>query len=105
MHFKTDFFRMRVYCGQNLVAPIQPGRVEHRVAVNNAAVRVNDATYEGFYTFTPDALGPQCGLVKIEIFTEKEPDKPNATAISPKVIQRIWDDFEPFRADRNTTSQ
>ena len=50
-------------------------KIEHRVAVANAAVNVNDATYEGLYVFEPDALGPHCGAVKLILFTEKEPQK------------------------------
>src|SRR5207248_2194090 len=91
MHFKTDFFKMRVYCGAQELTPIHPGKVEHRVAVSNAAVRVNDATYEGLYTFEPDAIGPHCGSVRVDLFSEKEPDKvAGSRTLSPELLDRIW---------------
>jgi len=99
LHFKTDFFRMRVYCGRDEVVPIHPGKVEHRASANTAAVKVNDATYEGLYTFAPDVLGPHCGFVRLDIYSEKEPNKvAESTVVPAKIIQRIWDDFAPFRA-------
>ena len=64
----------------------------------NAALKVNDVTYEGFYTYPPDAIGPLCGTVKLMLFTEKDPDKADMRVIPEKVVQRIWNDFAPFRS-------
>jgi hypothetical protein len=98
LHFKTAFYQMRVFCGETQVTPIHPGKVERRVAASNAAVRVNDATYEGLYIFRPEAIGPHCGVVRVELFSEKEPNKAaESKTVSPQLIQRIWDDFAPFR--------
>jgi len=98
MHFKTDFRAMKLLCGEREVTPIHPGKVEHRVSVSNAAVRVNDLTYEGFYTFAADAVDPTCGVVTLMLFSEKEPNKSEVKVLSPKLVQKLWDDFAAYRA-------
>jgi S1-C subfamily serine protease len=98
MHFKADFYKMRVFCGATEVTPIHPFKIEHRVAVSNTAVNVNDATYEGLYVFEPSALGPHCGSVRMVLFTEKEPEKGDNRVIDAKSLQQIWQDFAPYRA-------
>jgi hypothetical protein len=98
MHFKSDFLKMTLLCGDKEVVPIHPGKVEHPVAVTNAAVRVNDLSYEGFYTFSPDSIGPHCGAVKLIAYTEKEPQKGDVKLLSPKLVQKIWDDFAAYRS-------
>jgi hypothetical protein len=61
--------------------------------------RVSDTTtmYEGLYVFDPAALGPQCGPVKLVLFSEKEPEKGDTRVVDPKVLQQIWQDFAPYR--------
>ena len=97
LHFKSDFYRMRLMCGGKEVTPIHPGKIEHRVAASNAAVRVNDASFEGFYTFAPDAIRPDCGTVSVMFYTEKNPEKPDTKVLPAKMVQKIWDDFAPYR--------
>lgn len=98
MHFKADFYKMQVFCGDAEVTPIHPFKIEHRVAVRNSAVNINDATYEGLYIFEPGAIGPHCGTVKMVLFTEKEPEKGDTRVIEGKSLQQIWQDFAPYRA-------
>jgi hypothetical protein len=90
---KSAFASLRAFCGDAEVTPIHPLKLEQRVG---------DRTfYEGLYVFDPGALGPQCGTVKLTLFSEKEPDKGDTRIVEPRVIERIWQDFEPYRvADR-----
>jgi len=97
LHFKTDFSRMTLHCGGSVAVPIEPGKVEHRASANNAAVKVNDVTYEGFYSFAPDAISPYCGTVTIEVFSEKDSTVPQTKVLPPKLVQKLWDDFAPYR--------
>jgi S1-C subfamily serine protease len=90
-HVKSGFSRMRVFCGDEEVAPIHPFTLELRVSEN-------DAVYEGFYVFDPDALGPQCGTVKVTLYSAKEPEKEDSRVVDPGVLQKIWQDFTPYRA-------
>jgi hypothetical protein len=92
-HFKSGFSRMRAFCGDAEVTPIHPFKLEQRVGDN-------DAIYEGLYVFDPGALGPQCGTVKLLLYSEKEPDKADSRIVDAKVIEQIWQDFAPYRASK-----
>ena len=82
--------RMRAFCGDAEVTPIHPFKVEQRVSES-------DVIYEGLYVFDPGALGPECGTVKLVLYSEKEPEKGDTRVVDPKVVQQIWDDFAPYR--------
>lgn len=90
-HFASGFSRLRAFCGEAEVTPIHPFKLEQRVSET-------DAIYEGLYVFDPGALGPQCGSVKLVLYSEKEPEKGDTRVVDPNVIQQIWQDFEPYRA-------
>ena len=96
LKFKTDFYRMRLLCGGKEVEPIQPGKAATVVNARNAFVNVTDATYVGIYSFPADAVSPACGRVVLELYSEKEPDKPTAKELDAKTIERIWNDFQPY---------
>jgi hypothetical protein len=90
-HFKSGFSRMRAFCGDAEVTPIHPFKLEHRVSDT-------DAIYEGLYVFDPGALGPQCGTVKLVLYSEKEAGNGDTRVIDPKILQQVWEDFAPYRA-------
>jgi S1-C subfamily serine protease len=89
--FASGFSRLRAFCGDAEVTPIHPFKLKHRVSDD-------EAIYEGLYVFDPGALGPQCGTVKLVLHSDKEPNKGDTRVLDPKVVQQIWDDFEPYRA-------
>ena len=89
--FKSGFSRLRALCGDAEVTPIHPLTLEQRVSDT-------DAIHEGLYVFDPGAFGPHCGTVKLVLYSEKEPEKADTREVDPKVIQRIWQDFEAYRA-------
>jgi S1-C subfamily serine protease len=88
---RTGFSRMRALCGDAEVAPIHPLKIEQHVSGS-------ETLYEGLAVFDPGALGPSCASVKLVLFSEKEPQKADTRVVDPKVIQQIWDDFAPYRA-------
>src|SRR2546422_72666 len=90
LKFKTDFYRMRLKCGDKEVEPIQPGKAATVVNAHNAFVNVTDATYVGLYSYPADAISPACGHVTVELFSEKEPDKPAVKELDSKTSKRIW---------------
>jgi hypothetical protein len=89
--FKASFLRLRASCGGADVTPIHPFVLEHRAAEN-------DKIREGLYVFDPGALGPHCRGVTLSLYSEKAPEKADTLTIDPKVIERIWQDFAPYRA-------
>jgi S1-C subfamily serine protease len=97
MRFKADFYRMRLMCGQKEVMPIQPGKIAEVVNAHNTLVNATDATYQGLYTYPPDAISPNCGGVTLEIYSEKDPNKPTVKVLSERTVDRIWTDFAPYR--------
>jgi S1-C subfamily serine protease len=98
LRFKSDFYRMKLLCGSKEVEPIEPGKVAHVVDVRSGLVRATDATYEGFYSFPADAVGPSCGKVVLQVFSEKKPEAAIVKDLNDKTVNRIWDDFGPYRA-------
>ena len=88
---KSGFSRMRAFCGSVEVTPIHPFKLEH--SVDDA-----DVIYEGLYVFDPGALGPQCGSVKLMLYSEKEPKKEDTRVVDSKLLEQIWQDFAPYRA-------
>ena len=89
--FNGSFARMRVYCGDAEVTPVHPFKIERRISDT-------DTIDEGLYAFDPGALGPHCGTVKLSMYSDKEPDKEDARVVDARVVQQIWQDFEPYRA-------
>jgi hypothetical protein len=89
-HIKSGFARMRAFCGDAEVMPIHPFAVEQRVSET-------EAVDEGLYVFDPGALGPHCGAVKLMLYSEKEPARADTRVVEPRVLEQIWQDFEPYR--------
>jgi hypothetical protein len=90
-HFASGFLRLRALCGETEVTPIHPFKMEQRISDT-------DAIYEGLYVFDPGALGPQCGTVKVVLYSEKDPDKADTRVVDSAIVQQIWQDFAPYRA-------
>jgi S1-C subfamily serine protease len=80
--FTSNFLRMRAFCGDAEVTPIHPLIIERPVP-DHAAIR------EGLYVFDADAFGPKCGSVKLALYSEKEPNKPDTRTIDPKLFQQV----------------
>jgi S1-C subfamily serine protease len=101
LHFKTDFYRMRLLCGGKEVRPLWPGKAERVLSVNNQLVRVTDATFDGLYEYAPDAIRSDCGKVSIEIYSEKDPNHPKIHVLEEKTVQTVVQDFAPYLAEES----
>lgn len=97
LHYATDFKEMRLLCGSRVVTPISPGKIANLINVHNPFINVSDATYQGLYIYPPDAISPNCGQVKLEIYSEKDPAHPTTKVLSEKTVERVWEDFQPYR--------
>jgi S1-C subfamily serine protease len=89
--FKGDFLRLRASCGAADVTPIHPFVLEHRVSEK-------DVVREGLYVFDPGALGPHCGPITLSVSSEKTPGKVDQVTVPANVVDRLWQDFAPYRA-------
>jgi S1-C subfamily serine protease len=90
-HFKPGFSRLQALCGEVEVTPIHPFILERRVSET-------DAVREGLYVFDPQAFGPQCGSVKLVLYSEKAPKKQDSRTVDADLIERVWQDFAPYVA-------
>jgi hypothetical protein len=96
LKFKTDFQSMKLFCGEKEVQPIHPGRIPLTVNVRNASAKLEDSTYKAAYFYPPDAVSPQCGTVKIAIYSSKS-GEPVIQTLDGNTVARIWADFDAFR--------
>ena len=87
---KSGFAQMRAFCGEAEVTPIHPFKIEQRVTES-------DVIYEGLSVFNPGALVPECGAVKLVLYSDKQPEKADTLVVDPNVVQQIWRDFAPYR--------
>lgn len=86
---------MRLLCGGKEMTPILPGRAEFDLY--DQRERKVDTTFQGVYEYSPDTVTPACGNVVLEIFSEKDPGTPESKSVDAATVQRVWNDFDPFR--------
>jgi|KBSMisStandDraft_5_1062788.scaffolds.fasta_scaffold12464_5 S1-C subfamily serine protease len=95
MKFKNGFQSMRLLCGGKELAPIDPGRSEYEL--DDERGRAMDTTFQGRYSYMPDAISPACGSVVLEVYSEKEPNTAVSKTVDAATIERVWADLEPYR--------
>jgi hypothetical protein len=103
---KASFSRLRLLCGDKEVEPILPGKFAIGTGTNRW-VRVDQSAFYGLYTYTPDVISSACGNVTLEVYPSSQPDKPLVKVLDATQVNRVWQDFEPYRklqANRVRTS-
>jgi S1-C subfamily serine protease len=103
MKFKTDFYKMKLKCGEKEIQPIQTGKVEEVVDNSHRFTKVVNSSSVGFYSYPADAISPSCGQVTLELHSLKDPEKATTKVLEEKTVERIWVDFEPYRNAIGTT--
>ena len=88
--YKSGFVRLRALCGAVEVTPIHPFELERRVS-ERATID------EGLYVFDPGALGPHCGTVTLVLHSAAGPVQGDRRVVDSKILEQIWQDFEPYR--------
>lgn len=96
LRFKTDFYRMKLFCGDKEVEPIQPSKIFFLTNERNYFLKSNDATYIGFYSYPADAINESCGTVTLQLFSEKHPEKAERKTLDKKTVARVIADFQPY---------
>jgi S1-C subfamily serine protease len=96
LRFKTDFYRMKLFCGDREVEPIHPAKIFFLTNERSYFVKSNDATYVGFYSYPSDSINEGCGTVRLQLFSEKHPEKFDTKTLDKKSIARIVSDFQPY---------
>jgi hypothetical protein len=96
-HYKNGFSKMMLLCGDHEVEPVWPHRTVEEESGNWTVVMSNEST-GGRYIYQSDAIKPGCGPVKLRIVATKKEDEVLEKVLDEKVVQRIWEDYEPYRA-------
>jgi hypothetical protein len=89
---RPGFSQLQLICGDRVVTPIHPFRIQTRVTET-------EAIEEGFYVFAPDAIGPDCGTVSIVLSSVRDPDKTETRTVGPAIVRRVWEDFASLRVE------
>jgi len=93
---KSSFARLRLLCGDKEVEPILPGKFAIGTG-STRFVRVDQSAFYGLYSYTPDVISSSCGKVTLEVYPASQPDKPLVKVLEPAQVNRLWQDFEPYR--------
>jgi len=93
--FKDSFRGLRLLCNGKEVPPIDPGRSHYEL--RDSDDHAKGAATEGFYSYQPDAISPNCSSVKLEIFSDKAPRTPITKSLDSLTVERVWADMEPYR--------
>ncbi|MFN7981937.1 MAG: trypsin-like peptidase domain-containing protein [Vicinamibacterales bacterium] len=88
---KAGFDRMTLTCGSTTLMPVHALTIEQHISET-------DVVDEGLYAFDPSALNPQCGTIKLEIFSQKDAGKGETRTVDPKIVEQFWNDFAAYRA-------
>jgi hypothetical protein len=92
-HFKSGFARMQAFCGNTEVTPIHPFLLERPISDTNTID-------EGLYVFDPGALTPDCGSVRLVLYSQKSPDNGETLTVDGKLLQQVWQDFAAYHEQR-----
>jgi hypothetical protein len=93
---KSSFARLRLLCGDKEVEPIRPGKFAIGTGANRF-VRIDQNAFYGLYSYAPDAISSSCGKVTLEVYSASQPDKALIKVLDVNQINRLWQDFEPYR--------
>lgn len=103
LRFRTDFYKMKLLCGSQEIKPLFPGKMERVIDERNAFVNVTDATFDGLYKYSADAITSKCGQVTLQISSEKDPNQPKVKILDQKTINVVAADFKPYLEAREKT--
>ena len=80
--FSANFLRMRAFCGGVEVAPI------HRFIIETP-IEGRKPMREGLDVFALTDFGPHCTSVRVDMFSEKSPNKADSRTIDPALFTKI----------------
>jgi len=101
VHYKNGFSKMMLLCGDHLIEPVWPHRTLEEGGSSWNVVMSNEST-GGRYVYRSDAIQPGCGTVKLRVIATKKEDEVLEKVLDEKVVQRIWEDYEPYRQKENS---
>ena len=96
--FKADFKEMSLTCNGKPITPIQRGKIEFVSQLPNYLKIKPQNAYAGVYTYSSETFEPdKCKQLNLQVVSEQNSTTPEIKLIDPKMVQRVWSDFEPYR--------
>lgn len=96
--FAAEFYEMRLFCDNRVIAPIARGRTEWVGQVQSYYGSDAHYTYYGQYKYPSEVFDPRnCSHLEIQIFSEEDASAPDRKAIKSKIMLRVWEDFSEYR--------
>ncbi len=96
--FKADFEEMALTCDGRLVTPIQRGKIEFIKSLTSYLKTKQRTAYAGVYTYAAESFAPdKCKQMSLQIVSQQSPATPEIRVVDPKMVQQVWNDFEPYR--------
>lgn len=80
--FSANFLRMRAFCGSAEVTPIQRFIIE-------TPIEGRKPIREGLYVFALTDFGAHCSAVRLELFSEKSPNRADSRSLDPALFTKI----------------
>jgi hypothetical protein len=101
--FAADFDRMELRCDGEPVAPITPGRIPATARFSTPDAEGLDAVFEGIYQYGPSAIAPRCAAMELVIYSAD--GKSARKRLDPRLVERVWQSFAPWRAAQAMAGQ
>lgn len=94
LRFKTDFDRMELRRGDQIVEPIHPGRIKEVVNVEGNVASMKDIGYWGLYEYPPEAFLSGAAIT-LRIW-EQGVAEPHVLPLPEDLLSRVRDDYRPY---------
>jgi S1-C subfamily serine protease len=92
--FKTDFDRMELRRGEEVIEPILPGRIKEVVNVQGGGGSMKDIGYWGLYEYPPEAFVPGAPLT-LRIWEQGVPEA-RVLPFPEPLLESIRADYRPY---------
>ena len=94
LRFKTDFDRMELRRGDQIIEPIHPGRIKEIVNVQGNVASMKDIGYWGSYEYPPEAFRPGAALI-LRVWEQGVPE-PHVLPFPDDLLTRVREDYRPY---------
>jgi len=94
LRFKTDFDRMELRRGDQIIEPIHPGRIKEIVNVQGNVASMKDIGYWGLYEYPPEAFRPGAALT-LRVWEQGVPE-PHVLPLTEDLLTRVREDYRPY---------
>lgn len=97
--YKADFYQMKLMCDGQEIVPLIRNKTEIVRELQNYYKDRKRYTYAGVYSYPFDVFAPgRCRQMQVQVFSEEDIETPITSDVPEATKNRIWADFQDFRA-------